>query len=251
MAVSHEKYITVTAKQDRALVNRAIERIGREWPEFMLHDPVADYLTNCYDDLPAYQFVLMEAGGQVPVAIANSIPLAWDGKPEDLPDDGWDWALTQGIDDLRRYRKPQILCALQVVVFSEYRARGISSEVVRAMTEIGRSSGLAGMIAPVRPSLKCAYPLTPVEQYITWVDEHDRPFDPWLRVHHNLGARIVKPCLSAMRITGSVTDWEDWTKMRFPESGQYVVPGALVPVQIDRERDRGIYIEPNVWMHHP
>ena len=26
--------------------------------------------------------------------------------------------------------------------------------------------------------------------------------------------------------------------------------GALEPVEIDRERDEGVYIEPNVWMHH-
>jgi hypothetical protein len=31
----------------------------------------------------------------------------------------------------------------------------------------------------------------------------------------------------------------------------YVVPGALVPVEIDRERDEGHYLEPNVWMVHP
>ena len=53
-----------------------------------------------------------------------------------------------------------------------------------------------------------------------------------------------------MRISGSVAEWEDWTKLAFPESGTYVVPGALVPVEIDRERDVGVYVEPNVWMHH-
>ncbi len=53
-----------------------------------------------------------------------------------------------------------------------------------------------------------------------------------------------------MRISGSVTDWEGWTGMRFPDTGSYVVPGALVPVEIDRERDEGVYVEPNVWMHH-
>ena len=39
--------------------------------------------------------------------------------------------------------------------------------------------------------------------------------------------------------------------MTFPETGAYVVPGALVPVEIDRERDEGLYVEPNVWMIHP
>jgi hypothetical protein len=38
--------------------------------------------------------------------------------------------------------------------------------------------------------------------------------------------------------------------MAFPESGEYVVEGALVPVEIDREHDRGLYVEPNIWMLH-
>jgi hypothetical protein len=47
-----------------------------------------------------------------------------------------------------------------------------------------------------------------------------------------------------------VRDWERWTGLRFPDSGDYVVPGALTTVRIDRRRDRGRYVEPNVWMRH-
>jgi hypothetical protein len=38
--------------------------------------------------------------------------------------------------------------------------------------------------------------------------------------------------------------------MVFPETGLYVVPDALDLVQIDREHDRGTYVEPNLWMRH-
>jgi len=38
--------------------------------------------------------------------------------------------------------------------------------------------------------------------------------------------------------------------MSFPETGRYVVPGALEPVAIDREYDQGLYVEPNLWMLH-
>jgi hypothetical protein len=38
--------------------------------------------------------------------------------------------------------------------------------------------------------------------------------------------------------------------MALPESGVYIVPGALVPIEIDREQDEGVYVEPNVWMVH-
>ena len=52
------------------------------------------------------------------------------------------------------------------------------------------------------------------------------------------------------RITGTVAEWEAWSRMAFPESGEYVVPGALALVRIDRERDVGEHVEPNVWVRH-
>ena len=56
---------------------------------------------------------------------------------------------------------------------------------------------------------------------------------------------------STLTIRGTVEDWESWTDMVFPESGEYVVKDALQPVQIDVEADLGVYDEPNVWMQHP
>ena len=76
------------------------------------------------------------------------------------------------------------------------------------------------------------------------------PFDPWLRVHWKEGGEIIKIAPLSMVVRGKVEEWESWTKMRFPESGSYVVPGALQPISIDCERNEGIYEEPNVWMRH-
>ena len=102
----------------------------------------------------------------------------------------------------------------------------------------------------MRPSLKHRYPLAPIERYIEWRREDGKLLDPWLRVHEDAGAKLIRVASESMRISGSVAEWEDWTKLVFPETGTYVVPGALVPVEIDRERDEGVYVEPNVWMHH-
>jgi len=60
----------------------------------------------------------------------------------------------------------------------------------------------------------------------------------------------VKIAPQSFRVSGTVSEWEEWTEMRFPDTGAYVVPGALVPVEIDREKDEGLYLEPNVWMVH-
>lgn len=54
----------------------------------------------------------------------------------------------------------------------------------------------------------------------------------------------------SLRITGTVSQWESWTGLAFPDSGEFVFPGGLAPVAIDRDADVGTYWEPNVWMIH-
>jgi GNAT superfamily N-acetyltransferase len=144
-----------------------------------------------------------------------------------------------------------VLCALQIVIDPEYRGRGLSRRMIDRMREIGGEHGLDTLIAPVRPSLKHRYPLAPMDRYITWRRPDGTLLDPWLRMHERLGAEIVKIAPESLSIPGTVAEREEWTEMAFPESGAYVVPGALVPVGVDRERDEGLYVEPNVWMVHP
>ena len=113
--------------------------------------------------------------------------------------------------------------------------------MIQRMAEVGRDRGLDTLIAPVRPTLKQNYPLTPIERYLSWRREDGTHLDPWLRTHERLGADIVKVAPESMRVSGTVAEWEEWTEMALPESGAYVVPGALVPIEIDRERDEGVY----------
>jgi hypothetical protein len=85
---------------------------------------------------------------------------------------------------------------------------------------------------------------------VGWRRPDGQPFDPWVRRHVRLGGTIVATCARSMHVEGSVADWERWTGLRLPESGPYAIPGALVPVEVDRERDRAVYVEPNLWVRH-
>ncbi|MGZ4257150.1 MAG: GNAT family N-acetyltransferase [Gaiellaceae bacterium] len=220
------------------------------WPEFMCHDPV---LGRLFDRLigedAEYQFFAWDDERAEVVGAGNAVPACWDGDEARLLDRGVDAAIearfTEGAP------APNVLCAVQIVIAPECRAQGLSSRMIRRMAEIGRDHGLDTLIAPVRPTLKHQYPLVPMERYAQWRRPDGTHFDPWLRTHERLGARIAKVAPESMRIPGSVAEWEEWAGMAFPESGAYVVPGALVPVEIDRERDEGLYVEPNVWMVHP
>ena len=221
------------------------------WPEFMLHDPVADrHWDDLFGRFADYQFSLLAPGEDVVVGMGNSVPLAWSGDLEDLPEEGWDWAFAQAVADHAAGRTPILQCALQIALPPASQGQGVSRLMVQAMRAIGAAHGFSQLIAPVRPSHKSRYPLTPIDRYVTWTTDQGLPFDPWLRVHARLGARIIKPCHRAMTISGSIAEWEQWTGLRFPDSGPYVVPGALNPVLLDIEADSGVYVEPNVWMVH-
>ena len=87
-----------------------------------------------------------------------------------------------------------------------YGGRGLGGLVLEAMKEAGRSAGLGVLIAPVRPTMKHLYPLTPIEDYIRWKTTRGEAFDPWLRAHERLGARRLKDAPRSMVITGSVAE---------------------------------------------
>jgi hypothetical protein len=143
-----------------------------------------------------------------------------------------------------------VLCALVIMVPAAVQGRGASRLALQGMIAIAREHGLEALIAPVRPNWKDRYPLTPIERYAEWRRDDGLLFDPWMRVHERLGAEILKPEAESLRITGTVGEWEAWTDMAFPESGTYVFPGGLAPLEVDREDDVGRYWEPNVWMRH-
>ena len=118
------------------------------------------------------------------------------------------------------------------------------------MSELARSAGFTSLIAPVRPSLKERYPLVPIERYVTWSGSDGQPFDPWIRTHVRLGGRIARPIPRSLLITGTVANWESWTDMAYPETGDYIFPHGLTTVRVNREADLGTYWEPNVWIVH-
>lgn len=202
-----------------------------------------EYWARLTEELPDFQFHLVD--GDEPVARARSIPVRWDGTVDDLPA-GIDGAIARGFDE----GGANVLCALLIAVPSSSQGRGLSRVALEGMLAIAREHGLRELIAPVRPSWKERYPLTPIERYVYWTREDGLPFDPWMRVHTRLGADVLRPEPQSLRISGTVAEWEAWTETPFPESGEYVFPRGLATLAVDREADLGRYWEPNVWMRH-
>ena len=220
------------------------DELGATWDEFMHHDAVASVCWDRqYEEFPDLQLFLVDDGDRL---LAESNAVAIPFGPGELPDSGWDAALGQAFDG----RPAQAVSAIAITIGVGQRGKGLSRTMLDGMRKAVAACGLSDLVAPVRPSLKHRYPLAPIERYVQWRRDDGTLLDPWLRVHESAGAKLIRVAHESMRISGTVADWEGWTKMTFPESGAYVVPGALVPVEIDRERDEGVYVEPNVWMHH-
>lgn len=118
------------------------------------------------------------------------------------------------------------------------------------MGDIAVRHGLVHMIAPVRPTRKDRYPITPIERYMTWRRDDGALLDPRLRLYDRLGAGLGPAAPASYRIDGTVKEWESWLGMALPESGEYVFPGGLSPLAVDAESDRCTYSEPNLWMVH-
>jgi GNAT superfamily N-acetyltransferase len=231
--------------------DRAADLSEASWPEFMLHDTIAnENWHELYERFNEYQFGLLDTQNDRLAAIGNSLPFYWDQALEELPERGWDWVFLAAIETHKAGREPNIQSAIQINIDPGYRNQGLSTPMVQAMRKIGQSKGFQYLVAPVRPTQKSQYPLIGIDDYIKWTNEEGLPFDAWLRVHARLGARILKPCHEAMTIPGTRAEWEQWTGMKFPQSGKYYIPGALNPMDMDIENDKGIYIEPNVWMVH-
>lgn len=219
------------------------------WEPFMNESEVANRMfPRAHVDWPDHQLVLLDAGGGV-VATSNAMPLAWDGRDTDLPA-GWDEQVLRSAADVDSGRAATTLGAMLIVVGRHLRGGGLSGVMLQAMQAAGRAAGYRAVIACVRPTDKHRFPLIPIERYATWMRDDGLPFDPWIRLHVRLGGRIVLAAPRSMEIHGSIAEWETWTGLSFPGSGDYILPTATSPVRIDRERDEGVYFDQNVWVVH-
>jgi hypothetical protein len=235
-----------TAEERPDLWERAQGAVFNElWPEYNHHGRNASqYFGDLVPRFARFQSLFVDLRSDQLVARARTIPFCWDGTLEDLPP-GIDAVGLRAVDDLRG---PNTLSALSAEVVSERQRSGLSAWVLVTMATIARTAGLAPLVAPVRPSWKDRFPLTRIEDYASWRRGDGRPYDPWLRLHLRLGARILRHEPESMEFAAPVSDWESWTRMHFHRDAKYVFPGGLAPLTVAEEI--GYYWEPNVWMMH-
>ena len=222
------------------------------FPEFMRHDPAADLYFASQNLDRHLDFVLIGLAGGTVVARAFSVPFALNAAGRGtLPEGGWDAVIRWAHEDHVLGRKPDAVSALEISLLPDMRGSGHATTILDAMKANARRFGFADLYAPVRPNEKHLHPFTPMNDYVAQTRADGLPADPWLRTHVRVGGRIVKVAPCSMTIVGTIAEWSQWTGLTFDRSGAVAIAGALSPVTISLEHDHGVYVEPNVWVHHP
>jgi hypothetical protein len=248
-------YQILTVADEPDLAQRIQELVEVVWPRYVVEATIEGYSRyspnwmGIFTRWPHFQFGLIDADGAV-IGSGSMLTFHWSGKDDDLSDDGWDWLRHVAQQQFEAGQQPNTAAALGASILPTHQSKGLSSTILRVMRHLAQEAGLQRLVVPVRPNFKARYPIIPIEDYIQWTNGEGLPFDPWMRVHSRLGARLIKPCSRAMTMGGTVAQWETWTGVAIPGSGDFVLPDLLAPLHVDHAADRCIYVEPNVWMEH-
>jgi GNAT superfamily N-acetyltransferase len=206
------------------------------------------FYSRILEDHADLQLCLVDESDDEPVALVNCVPFHYTQDLKDLPQEGWDWLVETGSQ--KSAARSNVLGALAVSVAFEHRGKGHAQRMIGELKEMAIRRGFEAVVVPVRPSSKWQHPYVSMSDYLGWKNEKGQVYDPWLRSHIAQGASIIGPCERSMVVEEPVSFWETWMGQRFDRSAPYVLKGALAPIQVDLERESGLYEEPNVWVRY-
>jgi hypothetical protein len=235
---------------DRPELRHDFERVDASaFPSFMAHTDLARLWPVVYAEFPEFQLALRDRRSDAHLAHANGVPIVWDGSYDHLPRTAAEM-VEMALRHKRRGLRFNAVGALQAVVHPQHQGSGLSAVVLQALATRTAALGLPALFAPIRPTHKPRYPWVPLARYVEWARSDGQAVDPWQRVHARLGATPAGVIDRWLTVEATPDDWATWTGLVFPVSGRYVVPGALVPIDIDLDRNLGTYFEPHLWMHY-
>jgi GNAT superfamily N-acetyltransferase len=74
------------------------------------------------------------------------------------------------------------------LVEASHQRRGLSSRLMQAMRSLAEERGMHSLFAPVRPTLKSSYLLTPFERYVAWRRDDGALQPVHMDLHRNEGS---------------------------------------------------------------
>ena len=243
-------HIVISTLEQRPDLEAGLWDLAELWPRFLLNDPTADLYDRCVREFPDLILVAEHPDRPGEVA-ARGFVVPFAAREDPFPSGGWDSVIRWGVADLLDQRPATHASALEITVRPSYRRCGLAARMIDAMKEAAGLRGVAGLVAPVRPTGKARVPMTSMDDYVAQRRPDRLPADAWLRTHVRVGGEIVRVAPHSMNVVGTLADWREWTGQVFDRSETQVVDGGLVPVDVNVSRNLAIYVEPNVWVQHP
>lgn len=220
------------------------------WPEFLKFGKVGgEALAQIYAGFPEFQTYAVDREGRL-AGIVNAAPVSWDGSLSALPS-GFDGLCYRIAEEMRQGTGKKVLAGLAISVADSHRQTGLASAMIQRLKRLATQHQMGGLIVPLRPTKKKAYPLSPIERYGFWRTKNGDHFDPWVRLHERHGAQLLRADAEGMRVESRLSHWEKWTGLSFFESGWYIIPEGLAPLKVDMDKDHGVYREGSLWVSYP
>jgi len=199
-----------------------------------------------YSRLAAYQVVVVGPGDEL-LAAMHSVPLSWNGDLAGLPGGYDDAVVSATADDAGD--DANVTCLLSISIARDRRKGGLAERLIAEAKTRARARGHVAVLGPLRPTRKAEFPDVPMAEYLQWRDARGEVFDPWLRLHLELGARILRVAERSLVVRQPASRWEGLTGRGAMEPGAHRIEGALALVTIGAD-GVGEYAEPNIWISH-
>jgi len=244
------QFAVTTCRDHPEFFDASVELEDETWEDlsFLDYTPAHyAYYDTLLERFPEYHLCMVDVETRELIATGMCVPLRV-APGSTLPREGWDWLVNTA--ESQDSKDANTIGALSISVPKKHRDKGLARDMIDTMRSLAAMKGFARVIAPVRPSAKCEHPFVPMEQYVDWVDDRGRIFDPWLRSHVAVGGDVVGVCDRSMVVEQPIDFWKPWVGSHLAQSGNVPVKGALVPVEVDVATGMGRYVEPNVWVSH-
>ena len=167
----------------------------------------------------------------------------------ELPNDGWDWMIEKGVKDFENDIQANFLGGLQIIVNKKHLSKGYSKHLIAAAKDLMIKHSYQHFAIPIRPTLKHEYPEMDMTEYVNFKKEQVI-FDPWIRTHMKQGAKFISVCENSMNVQGDIPFWQKLVLKPITNSGTYIIKGALSPINISIENNKGEYREANIWIYY-
>jgi hypothetical protein len=237
--------IAVSLAKRPDLAGRIGELESESFPEYINAEPTwEECFPRILDTQAHLQIFIIDDEADELMAMVCHCQLDWDGDPATLP--GYNELLRATLETDSE-NQPSMLVGIMGIVPEKHRGKKVPELFHAATQRLLKDENFEYYTSPVRPTLKQLYPNFSIEEYLNWKTDDGRPFDPWIRTNEGLGTDYLCIAHDSISVSASVEQWQEWCGMKFPVSGEYVIPGGHQLLRIDLESDIGCYGEDHVW----